>query len=75
MAEEFKVEDIPIVGKQEFTSTKYPFGQMKVGQSFALSLQERERAASPASWFGKRNKMKFSFRKQGDGSYRCGRIK
>jgi hypothetical protein len=72
---EYKIEDVPLRGKLESTSFKYPFGKMKVGQSFAFDICDYQLISSAASWYGKRNKIKFSIRKQEDGSYRCGRVK
>ncbi len=49
----------------------YPFGSMKPGDSFLLPKSKRASANSAASYFGKRNDMKFSILKMPDGTYRC----
>lgn len=51
----------------------YPFGEMEVGHSFALSTAEHAGVASAASWFGQRNGRKYSVRKEDD-HYRCWRV-
>jgi hypothetical protein len=54
---------------------KYPFKQMKVGDSFDIpagSGVDAVRAA--ASWAGTRRGMRFSIRKRPDGSTGCWRV-
>lgn len=45
---------------------KYPFYEMKIGESFVVT-EERDRIASAASYAGKRKAMKFATRVEGDG--------
>lgn len=55
---------------------KYPFRTMEVGDSFALSGENRLRVASAASDANKRLAPKrFSIRQMDDGSLGCWRIK
>lgn len=44
-------------------STKWPFGNMEVGDSFEVPTKSIQQIISAMSWYGKRNKMKFSRRK------------
>lgn len=53
----------------------FPFKEMKVGDSFAFSVDVYPNVMSASSYAGKRNGMKFSVRKQAKGEYRCWRIK
>lgn len=74
--EEFKVEDgfsLPHPGHGK-TKPKYPWLEMKVGQSFVVQ-NPPVGFRSNAHVFGSRNKMKFSVRKQPDGSMRVWRVK
>ncbi len=41
----------------------YPFPNMKIGDSFIVPLVKGATAASAASWYGKRHKMKFISRR------------
>lgn len=67
---EFKIEkNVPMK-----KTAKYPFGDMKVGDSFLATVPNRLSFASAALSFGKANQMKFSIKKYGDG-FRCWRIK
>lgn len=52
--------------------TKYPYGEMEVGDSFFVKI-EREKIYSSSSQYGKRHNAKFSVRKEADG-YRVWRI-
>jgi len=55
--------------------TRYPFAQMKVGDSFLVpSDVTREAVAVAASRYGKAHNMRFSTRKLKDGSFRCWRL-
>ena len=73
---EFKVENkaVPAMGMR-LTNNRYPFGQMKVGQSFFIPGQFEgiSSVRSAALSYGKRHDMKFAIVRDGDG-YRCGRI-
>jgi len=64
-------KDIPL---PEFDS-KYPFGKMEVGDSFALSLGDRSRVTSVATRYSKTEDVKFTIRKVSDTEARCWRIK
>lgn len=54
--------------------SKYPFGEMAVGDSFAANLEEKDKIQCAASMYGRRKGMKFSTHKVGN-SVRCWRIK
>jgi hypothetical protein len=72
MAVAFKIENKPAIPR----GSKYPFRNMKVGQSFyfkARNEQERVNVASAAHMYGQLHDMKFSTVKDGAG-YRCGRV-
>jgi len=47
-------------------NARYPFGDMVVGDSFALPKQQANSVRSAASQFGKRNDMRFAVRVQGE---------
>lgn len=58
---EIKIEkNVPI--PEGYKNSKWPFGQMKVGDSFQIPAELMGKAPSAMSYFGKRNKMKFSQR-------------
>ena len=54
----------------------YPFEEMEVGDFFLVdSLKASvDNARYAASWYGKREKKKFSVRKLKDGEFRCWRM-
>lgn len=55
--------------------SKWPFPDMKVGDSFAVSEKvKRQTIAVAAMRYGKKNGMKFTVRKSLDGNLRCWRI-
>lgn len=56
---------MPIM-KGNSSQRKYPFGKMKVGDSFYIEI-ERNKIASAASYYGIRNGVKFSLRLEGNG--------
>lgn len=69
MNDQFKIEsNIPIPGKLH---AKYPFASMKVGDSFyaagCLKPARRSSLSSCCVAFAKRNKVKFTTRREGDG--------
>lgn len=69
----FKIEKkIPV----PFSSSKYPFGKMEVGDSFFIKEKEvvLNSVSSAAHHYGKHNNKKFSIRKAENG-YRIWRIK
>lgn len=56
------------------TPTRYPFAQMKVGDSFAIPDEIKSGSIKVnASRYGKQNNMKFTIRRTADG-YRCWRV-
>jgi hypothetical protein len=71
---EFKIENRPVIRARTFRN-QYPFGRMKVGQSFFIppGLVDVMAVRQAALHYGKRHNAKFSIIKDGDG-YRCGRI-
>jgi hypothetical protein len=73
----FKVENIPVL-KPRFEREKYPFDQLKVGQSFFISAAHSDDLASirVAAQHVQtiRSGWKFSIVKEGTG-WRCGRVK
>ncbi len=69
---------MPIVGVRRHETgrfPKYPFGTMKVGDSFVIKRDDVRRATSAASMFGRRNGMTFTCRKNEDGTATCWRLK
>lgn len=75
--EEFKVESKPIpIDLVRKRYSRYPFAEMKVGQSFYIKegFKAIQSVRSSASLYGKRHDMKFVVVRDGKG-YRCGRIK
>lgn len=73
----FNIEDKAVIyGTERAEFSRYPFKTMKVGQSFYLEggFNTVSRVRAAASSYGKRNDMKFSIVRDGQG-YRCGRIK
>lgn len=72
MSEEFKIDsDVPYTS--HLGKLKYPFEDMKVGDSFLIKGNYMK-VASSASWYGKRHQQKFSVRRTEEG-YRCWRLK
>lgn len=59
---------------KEFARTKYPFGQMSVGDSFKIPNEIIRSARNSAYLYGMRNDMKFSCRRIDDTHYRVWRI-
>lgn len=53
---------------------KFPFAQMQPGDSFLIEGTKRHTVAVAAIRYGKKHNMKFSTRKQADGSFRCWRL-
>ena len=55
---------------------KYPFAEMKVGDSFAVAASDLEKIRTSASHFGRRNERKYAVRcvDPVKGEYRCWRI-
>lgn len=57
---------IPIpVGKARGRKPKYPFGEMKVGDSFQVPLSNGRTVVNSAQAYGFRNNMKFVSRQTG----------
>ncbi len=61
--------DVPVGAR----CRKYPFDEMHVGDSFDLHGAKVSTVRSAASYYGKRNEMKFSIYQHGD-TYRCWRV-
>lgn len=59
--------------------TRYPFFKMKVGESFAVPLDEVSKVRVNASLYGKEHRMKFAVRRidpmDKTSAYRCWRLK
>lgn len=54
---------------------KYPFREMEIGDSFAVTNEDRQRVAMAASLFSLRNKKEFKFSVcKFEGAYRCWRV-
>jgi hypothetical protein len=72
----FKIENIAVL-KPRFEREKYPFDQLKVGQSFFIGAAHSGDMPSvrvAAFAVQKRTGCKFSIVKEGTG-WRCGRVK
>ena len=52
---------------------KYPFGKMRIGDSFMVSEGDENLVRCSANGYGNRHSMKFSVRKY-EGGYRCWRV-
>lgn len=57
--------------KRARAQSKYPFGDMDIGDSFFVE-KGRKQVACAASSYGKRNRKKYAVRAEGDGA-RCWR--
>lgn len=70
----FKVESNIEMPSKRADRVKYPFRQMKIGDSFLIEeTSDLEKVRSAASYFGNRNEgFSFSIRKT-DAGYRCWR--
>jgi hypothetical protein len=73
MTSQFVVEDKPVTPRKLVRGRLYPFNEMKVGQSFAVSSSDYNRVMSAAYAYGKKHGLKFAFERDGD-NYRCGRV-
>lgn len=70
---DIKIEkNVPMPKVGSGRRTKYPFGDMDIGDSFSSPDQ---RVASASLHYGKRHDKKFSMQRQPDGSYRTWRVK
>ena len=72
----YKVENKAVI-RPRMEISSYPFGKMKVGQSFYFepaAVNDLMKLRGAAAHFGNRNGMKFSVVRDGEG-FRCGRIK
>lgn len=72
-AGDFKVEkniSIPETAKK----TKYPFGEMKKGDSFKFPLEMAKKVTSASYHYGKKHDVKFVCKKIGSVSMRCWRV-
>lgn len=75
--EQFVIESDVVMPEREWGTGRkpiYPFGQMKVGDSFMLPKKLNKKVMSASNYFGRRNGKKFSVLKV-KGGYRCWRIK
>jgi hypothetical protein len=71
----FKIEKkVPLPELRGGGECKYPFADMKVGDSFACNRAVLERARVAASTYGKRNNMKFTARRTSGDDARIWRI-
>ena len=52
----------------------YPFGCMKKGDSFEFPAEDYDKVSSASSYWAKKLKHKYSFRKINDESYRTWRV-
>lgn len=69
----FKVEnEVPLPAPRPYT--KYPFHDMKVGDSFAIPAELIDKASRAAYAHGKAHGMRFTTRTLEDGSGRCWRV-
>jgi len=48
---------------QSYINNVWPFGEMEVGDNFECPADKIQQVCTAMSWYGKRNKMKFSRRK------------
>lgn len=72
---EIKVErgvKMPTINRNK--KSKYPWGDMKPGDSFLVPAENRKTVASLATTAGKRYKMKFATRQVEDGALRVWRV-
>ena len=58
---------ITLPAKNVSHSTRYPFPDMKIGDSFAVPAEKMQAAASAASHYGKVHNQKFASRKNSSG--------
>jgi hypothetical protein len=70
-----KIEKNVPIPKPRSNYSKYPFGEMEVGDSFVVLDEDRTKIAPAVSWYGKRNNKKFTVRNLPDGVCRVWRIK
>lgn len=72
----YKIESCVAVPEARGRYRKYPFNEMQTGDSFVVARDEVDRLRSSASWYGKRNGLKFAIRcvDPVNGEYRCWRI-
>jgi len=68
----FEIEDKPV--DENAQRGKYPFCDMAAGQSFTIPAEIAAKVSNAAVSYGKTHGMKFSTRRQVDGTYRCGRV-
>lgn len=64
--------DIPVPAARSAANV-YPFGNMRVGDSFAAPKEERRKVQAAMARFGKINGQKFCIRQNGDLQVRCWR--
>ena len=65
----------PLIDSNVPLPTRYPFAEMKVGDSFLVpSDVTRQAVAVAATRYGRKHNMKFSTRQLKDGGFRCWRL-
>ena len=77
METKYKIENgVPMPKSGQGQICKYPFAEMKVGDSFAVAAGDLEKIRTAASYFGRRIERKYAVRRIDPikGDYRCWRI-
>lgn len=70
----FKVESgVPMPPAGSGARTKYPFGNMAIGDSFAVPADAVKRVGPASVKFGKERGLKFAVRKMANGEFRVWR--
>lgn len=75
MGTKYKIESgVPMPKRDQIC--KYPFAEMKVGDSFVVFASDLEKTRTAASHFGRHNERKYAVRRVDPikGEYRCWRI-
>lgn len=73
ITEEYKIEkNVPLPKRAEGYKPKYPFSDMKVGDSFAFPPESFQSVANSAGFYMKRTQTEFVWRKD---NLRCWRTK
>ena len=70
---DFKIEKNVPLPEDRPAATKYPFGQMEVGDSFAVDPSQATRVRNAACYHARNHGAKFSILKNGE-KFRCWRI-
>jgi len=64
-------KEVPMPTTLKGYGPKYPFGKMKVGDSFSFAKEELAKIRAASAYYGVRNEMKFKVAKS---ELRCWRI-